>query len=276
MVERADRSVRSRHRDVRVGGRGRAPAVRRHPRVRRDLEQRLHDATTGTRTVSSRSSSSATSTPAWASSASPLFLNGHSSVWQTDELASLLEVVAEPLDVKPSDLDESAAHSLRIVTDHLRAALAIAAAGIRPAATRQGYILRKLDPARRPPLRAAARHRPWPRRGDGQGDRQRVRRDGGALARHRRHRVGRSGPGDDQQGSGQVRQDAGPRRREPPRGGRRDERLRRRAGVPARRRARLPPELSLEEATRMGLTIAPDWEARYWELREQQRERSRQ
>ncbi len=37
-----------------------------------------------------------------------------------------------------------------------------------------------------------------------------------------------------------------------------------------------PPELSLEEATRMGLTIAPDWEARYWELREQQRERSRQ
>ena len=37
-----------------------------------------------------------------------------------------------------------------------------------------------------------------------------------------------------------------------------------------------PTELSLEEATRMGLTIAPDWEARYWELREQQRARSRQ
>ena len=32
-----------------------------------------------------------------------VFLNGHSSVWQTDELARLLEVVAEQLNVKPSD-----------------------------------------------------------------------------------------------------------------------------------------------------------------------------
>ena len=80
----------------------------------------------------SRELPSATSTPAWASSASPLFLNGHSSVWQTDELARLLEVVAEPLGVTPDALDETAARSLRIVTDHLRAGLAIAAAGIRP------------------------------------------------------------------------------------------------------------------------------------------------
>ncbi len=37
-----------------------------------------------------------------------------------------------------------------------------------------------------------------------------------------------------------------------------------------------PVELSAEEATRMGLRLAPDWNERYEELREEQRQKSRQ
>ena len=163
-----------------------------------------------------------------------VFLNGHSSVWQTDELARLLEVVGEPLNVKPSDLDESAAQSLRIVGRSHQGRAGDRRGGHSPRGDPPGLHPAQARAARRPPLRAAARHRPGPRRGDGQGDRQRVRGDGSALARRRRHRVGRPGPGDDQQGSRQVLQDAGPRRGKPARGRRRDGRLRRRPGVPAR------------------------------------------
>ena len=80
-----------------------------------------------------------------------LFLNGHDTVWETDELHELTVVVGDTLGVDPDQLDGDAQRSLRIVTDHLRASLAIAAAGIAPSASRQGYVLRKL-------IRRAVRH----------------------------------------------------------------------------------------------------------------------
>src|SRR4051812_20590264 len=80
-----------------------------------------------------------------------LFLNGHSSVWETDELHELTVVVGDALGVDAGKLVGDGARSMRIVTDHLRASLAIAAAGIQPSATRQGYVLRKL-------IRRAVRH----------------------------------------------------------------------------------------------------------------------
>ena len=205
-----------------------------------------------------------------------VFLNGHSSVWQTDELARLLEVVAEPLNVKPSELDESAAHSLRVVADHIRAALAIAAAGIRPAATRQGYILRKL-------VRRAVRHSELLLGTD--------RGLGAAMGKAtasvsdvmgaRWPDVGASESGDLARET--ISKEADKFSKTLARGVENLHEVAAEKGVfdgdlafrLADERG-FPTELSLEEATRMDLTIAPDWEARYWELREQQRARSRQ
>ncbi|MEO1055935.1 MAG: alanine--tRNA ligase-related protein [Actinomycetota bacterium] len=73
-----------------------------------------------------------------------MYLNGHNSVWQNDELSTLLAEVADALGVDSTALDDDQLRSLRIVVDHLRAALVIAAVGIHPSASRQGYVLRKL------------------------------------------------------------------------------------------------------------------------------------
>ena len=205
-----------------------------------------------------------------------LFLNGHSSVWQIDELSHLLDVVAEPLAVTPSELDENGAVSLRIVADHLRAALAIAAAGIRPSATRQGYILRKL-------VRRAVRHAElllgtdkglgaalgkattnvseaqgerWPDVGDtetGDQARETITKEADKFAKtlargvENLHEVAAETNLFDGDLAFRLADERG-----------------------------FPAELSLEEANRMGLRIAPDWEDRFEELREQQRARSRQ
>jgi len=204
-----------------------------------------------------------------------LILDGHNSVWQTDELSRLLDVVAEPLEVTPSELDEGAARSLRIVADHLRAGLAIAAAGIHPSATRHGYILRKL-------VRRAVRHGELLRGTD---------RNLAALLATatanvsdvmgaRWPDVGASETGD------QAREIIGKEAEKFSKTLRRGvENLHEVAtesgtfdGDLAFRLADergFPVELSLEEANRMGLSIAPDWNARYEELREQQRARSR-
>ncbi|MGI9052882.1 MAG: alanine--tRNA ligase-related protein [Ilumatobacteraceae bacterium] len=204
-----------------------------------------------------------------------LILNGHNSVWQIDELSRLLEVIAEPLEVNPGELDDDAAHSLRIVADHLRAGLAIAAAGIHPAATRHGYILRKL-------VRRAVRHGEllrgtdqglavalatatanvsdvmggrWPDIGaseTGEQAREIIGKEAEKFSKTLRRGV--ENLHDVATESGTFDGDLAFRLA--------DERG-------------FPVELSLEEANRMGLTIAPDWNARYEELREQQRARSR-
>ena len=202
-----------------------------------------------------------------------LFLNGHTSVWQTDELARLLEVVAEPLGVTPERARRAArTRSLRIVTDHLRASLAIAAAGIRPVRHPPGLHPAQAGPPRRAPRRAAARHRPGPRRGAGQGDRQRVRRDGRALARRRCRGAGVIWP---------ARRSTRRPRSSP-----------RRCAAASRTSTRSPTRPACSTASwrsgsptsgasrsscrsrrrrAWGCTIAPDWNERYEELREQQR-----
>ena len=81
-----------------------------------------------------------------------LFLNGHDSVWETDELHALHGRRSATRSAStPTASTARRQRSLRIVTDHLRASLAIAAAGIHPSASRQGYVLRKL-------IRRAVRH----------------------------------------------------------------------------------------------------------------------
>ncbi len=204
-----------------------------------------------------------------------MFLNQHTSVWETDELALLLVRVAEALGVHPDGLDEDGTRSLRIVTDHLRAALVIAAAGIYPSASRQGYVLRKLirravrhaellrgnDIDLAPVITAAAERvadvmgARWPDVGPGEsGDKARevVEKEAAKFARtlHK--------------GVEQLTRDA--------------EEGQTFTGELAFTLADTngyPAELSAEEALRIGMPIAPDWEARYEELREEQRARSR-
>jgi alanyl-tRNA synthetase len=204
-----------------------------------------------------------------------LFLNGHTSVWETDELHELTVVVADTLGTDPAALDADGVRSLRIVTDHLRASLAIAAAGIQPSASRQGYVLRKL-------IRRAVRHgellhgsdqglaatliaatdqvsnvmgRRWPDVGPG---------EGGDVARETIDKEARKFSKTLRKGVDhlQTLADSG-------------------AVFDGDLAFRLadtlgyPVELSAEEATRIGMTLAPGWEAGYDALREEQRARSR-
>jgi alanyl-tRNA synthetase len=204
-----------------------------------------------------------------------LFLNDHTSVWQTDELYELSVLVGGRLGVSPDTLDHDGTRSLRIVTDHLRASLAIAAAGIQPSASRQGYVLRKL-------IRRAVRHgellkgtdqglaqalidgtgdisavmgRRWPDVGPG---------PGGDVARETIDKEARKFATTLTKGVDHLRHaaDAG-------------------AAFDGDLAFRLadslgyPVELSAEEAARIGMAIDPGWPARYDELREEQRARSR-
>jgi len=205
-----------------------------------------------------------------------MFLNEHSSVWETDELAELLESVAEALAIgSAGELDVAASRSLRIVTDHLRAALAIAAAGIHPAASKQGYILRKL-------IRRAVRHaellrgtdetlaevlvtatdnvsevmgRRWTDVGPG---------EGGAAARATVEAEARKFARTLRNGAERLQQDADA-------GAVFDGDL---AFLLADTLG-YPMELSAEEAERIGMPVADGWKERYDELREAQRARSR-
>jgi alanyl-tRNA synthetase len=204
-----------------------------------------------------------------------MFLAGHTSVWQTDELAALLDQVAGALGVSARSLDAEGARSLRIVADHLRAALVIAAAGVHPAATREGYILRKLvrravrhgellmgtDTGLAPALTKAADSvgsvmgARWPDLGSGSAAdeaRATVEQEAGKFAKTLMrgtgllHEQAEAGVGFDGELAFQLADTHG-----------------------------YPAELAAEEAARIGMAVDPDWAVRYDVLREQQRERSR-
>lgn len=204
-----------------------------------------------------------------------MFLNQHTSVWQTDELAELAEAVAATLGTSTADLDTDGTRSLRIVTDHLRAGLAIAAAGIQPSASRQGYVLRKL-------VRRSLRHaellkgtdegllaayaaaaeavsqvvgRRWPDVGgspDGDAARAVLNKEAGRFAKTLKsgvehlHDLAEHGTTFDGDLAFNFADTLG-----------------------------YPAELAAEEASRVGMAVDPGWEARFEELREEQRARSR-
>ncbi len=204
-----------------------------------------------------------------------LFINGHDTVWKTDELHELTIVVGDTLGVDPDRLEGDQQHSLRIVTDHLRASLAIAAAGITPSASRQGYVLRKL-------IRRAVRHaellkgtdqglaqslveatdrvsdvmgRRWPDVGPG---------TGGDVARETIDKEALKFSKTLRKGVDHLQMLA-------------DESKVFDGDLAFRLADTLgyPVELSAEEATRIGMSIDDEWPHRYEELREEQRARSR-
>ncbi len=204
-----------------------------------------------------------------------LFLDRQQSVWDTDELHELAVLVGDTLGVSPDALEGDAARSLRIVTDHLRASLAIAAAGIQPSASRQGYVLRKL-------IRRAVRHGEllkgtdqglatslidatdrvsevmgsrWPDVGPG---------SGGDLARETIDKEARKFSKTLTKGVDHLQDLA-------------DKQVTFDGDLAFRLADTLgyPVELSAEEAARIGMAIDPSWPERYDELREEQRARSR-
>ncbi|MET0326957.1 MAG: alanine--tRNA ligase-related protein [Ilumatobacteraceae bacterium] len=204
-----------------------------------------------------------------------LFLNDHTSVWETDELALLLDEVGDVLGVKPAALDADGTRSLRIVTDHLRASLAIAAAGIQPSASRQGYVLRKL-------IRRAVRHGEL-LQGTDQGLAQALITATDRVSDVMGRRWPDVGPG---AGGDAARETIDKEARKFSKTLRKGvDQLQHFADLAAVFDGDLafkladtmgyPVELSAEEAGRIGMALAPDWEARYDALREEQRARSR-
>jgi alanyl-tRNA synthetase len=203
-----------------------------------------------------------------------LFLNHQTTVWETPELAELLDGVARALGVPTANLDADQTRSLRIVADHLRAALAIAAAGVYPAASRQGYVLRRL-------IRRSVRHaelltgtedglaakvgaasaevgviqgRRWSDLTGESGDAAQVTIDKemGKFAKALRYAIDH------------LHEDA-------------DEGKTFDGEIAFKCADRLgyPAELAAEEADRIGMTVDPDWPVRYEELKEEARARSR-
>lgn len=204
-----------------------------------------------------------------------MFLNQHASVWQTDELAELTDAVAGALAVAPGRLDDDGARSLRIVTDHVRAGLTIAAAGIQPSASRQGYVLRKL-------IRRSVRHAELLRGSD-----QGLAAAYGAAADAVSAVMGRRWPDVGASPEGETARavldkEAGRFAKTLKSG---VEHLHGLASHGSTFDGDLaftfadtlgyPAELAAEEAARVGMAIDDGWEARYEQLREEQRARSR-
>lgn len=203
-----------------------------------------------------------------------LFLNGRATVWETPEMVNLLDAVAEALEIADGALDEDHLASQRIVADHLRAGLTIAAAGVYPSAGRQGYVLRRL-------IRRSVRHAELlTGTEDGLADKLHAATTAVAEVQGRRWSdlTGESGEHAQdvidkeiakfakalQHGLDVLHLDA--------------EEGKVFDGDFAFHAADTlgyPAELALEEATRVGMAVDPGWQERYDELREEQRIRSR-
>ncbi len=204
-----------------------------------------------------------------------MYLNGHSSVWQNDELSALLAEVADAIGVDPAALDADGTRSLRIIVDHLRAALVIAAVGIHPSASRQGYVLRKL-------VRRAVRHTEL-LRGTDDGLAETIEAAGSrvlTVISRRWTDLDVDGPGtaalavvtrESKKFSNTLRRGVEHLRRDADQGKRFDGDL----AFTLADTLGYPAELSAEEAARIGMDVDADWERRYRELREEQRARSR-
>ncbi|CAN5688513.1 alanine--tRNA ligase-related protein [soil metagenome] len=205
-----------------------------------------------------------------------MYLNRHDDVWFTDELAALRSRVGAAIEVDlEADLSPDRETSLRIVADHLRAALVIAAAGVHPSASRQGYALRKL-------VRRSVRHVELLRgTDDGLGDVLMSAVDAVRDVMGRRWRdIGAGESGDTARGV--VAQEAGKFAKTLRRGedvlGHEFEHGRTFDGELAFELADTfgyPAELSAEEAVRIGMPVDPEWTTTYETLREEQRARSR-
>ncbi len=203
-----------------------------------------------------------------------LFLNGTATVWDTPELVGLLDGVARGLGVADAGLAPEQVRSQRIVADHLRAALTIAAAGVYPSASRQGYVLRRL-------IRRAVRHAEL-LTGTEDGLAAKVHAASSEVAEIQGARwgdlTGESGDAAREVIDKEVAKFAKALRNavdhlheDAEQGKTFDGDL----AFHAADTLGYPAELAAEEAARIGMTIDPGWEERYDELREQQRARSR-
>ena len=202
-----------------------------------------------------------------------MVLNGVDDVWLTDELAELRARVAVALGVEISTDDAEV--SVRVVADHLRAALVLAAAGIHPSASRQGYVLRKL-------VRRAVRHVELLRGTDeGLGEALLAATDAVREVMGRRwDDVGPGRTGDEARST--IEKESAKFARTLRRGedvlNHEFEHGRTFDGELAFELADTfgyPAELSAEEAVRIGMSVDPGWTTGYESLREDQRARSR-
>jgi alanyl-tRNA synthetase len=203
-----------------------------------------------------------------------LFLNGTATVWDTPELVALLDGVADGLGIATNGLDAEQIRSQRIIADHLRAALAIAAAGVHPSASRQGYVLRRL-------IRRSVRHAEL-LTGTEDGLADKVHAASAKVAEVQGQRwadlTGESGEAAREVIDKEVAKFAKALRKAVKALHEFAEEGMTFDGDLAHRAADAlgyPAELAAEEAARIGMTVDPNWEERYEQLREEQRERSR-
>ena len=71
-------------------------------------------------------------------------LNGQNSVYEIEPLATIMAQILALVELSAADLSDEQVRSVRIITDHLRAATFILAEGLAPSNVEQGYVLRKL------------------------------------------------------------------------------------------------------------------------------------
>ncbi len=71
-------------------------------------------------------------------------LNGKTSVYETDKLASIVSQVTALFGLAAADLSPEQIRQTRIITDHLRAAVFILSEKVEPSNVERGYVLRRL------------------------------------------------------------------------------------------------------------------------------------